>query len=391
MSTDIAVSTSVDIAEIERLEVDALDAIGRVTDPSEAERLLGKVRAVQEAQRFLRLGAEYEKRWGVLRLKAERKYGVLLGPAVLGRQRNSDKVAGSNLNSAEKSAAHKARQVAQVPDEVFHEFIENEDEPTRAGLLRRVAARKDSKAKRKSTAALDAKRAADENAGVGAATLRHGDYVEHVGELIDGSVDVILTDPPYGADYKSGRRWASSHRRIEGDNNLEDALTLTVAAIRALLPALSDSGHVLIFCRWKEEPQLRETLAAIEELDLRGSLIWVKNEPGMGDLKGTFGPAHERILHLARPSAEMRIRVGDVLTAARVVSKDHPTEKPVELLATLINALTEPGDLVVDPFAGSASTLRAAVANGRNAWGCELDAEYAKAGQELLEEVVARG
>lgn len=391
MSTDIAVSTSVDIAEIERLEVDALDAIGRVTDPSEAERLLRKVRAVQEAQRFLRLGAEYEKRWGVLRLKAERKYGVLLGPAMLGGERKADQVAGSNLNSAEKSAAHKARQVAQVPDKVFHEFIENEDEPTRAGLLRRVAARKDSKAKRKSTAALNAKRAADENAGVGAATLRHGDYVEHVGELIDRSVDVILTDPPYGADYKSGRRWASSHRRIEGDNNLEDALTLTVAAIRALLPALSDSGHVLIFCRWKEEPQLREALAAIEELDLRGSLIWVKNEPGMGDLKGTFGPAHERILHLARPSAEMRIRVGDVLTAARVVSKDHPTEKPVELLATLINALTEPGDLVVDPFAGSASTLRAAVANGRNAWGCELDAEYAKAGQELLEEVVARG
>jgi site-specific DNA-methyltransferase (adenine-specific) len=389
MSTDIAVSTSVDIAEIERLEVDALDAIGRVTDPNEAERLLAKVRAVQVAQRLARLGAEYEKRWGVLRLRAERKYGELLGPASIGNPHGN--VTGSNVKPDERIAAFRARQVAKVSDEVFDEFIENEDEPTRAGLLRRVAARKDSKAKRKSTAALDAKRAADENADVGTATLRHGDYVDHVGELIDASVDVILTDPPYGADYKSGRRWASSHRRIKGDNNLEGALTLTVAAIRALLPALSDSGHVLIFCRWKEEPQLRKALAEIEELELRGSLIWVKNEPGMGDLKGTFGPAHERILHLARPLAEMRIRVGDVLTAARVVSKDHPTEKPVELLSTLINALTEPGDLVVDPFAGSASTLRAAVATGRNAWGCELDAEYAKAGQELLEEVVARG
>lgn len=386
MSTEIAVSASLDVAELEQLESDALHAIESVTEPSEAERLLARVRAVQEAQRLARLGADYEKRWGVVRLKAERKYGELLGPAERGRPVKNVS-ATHNMTDAERTAARVARKVAQVPDEIFIEFIETEEEPTRAGLLRKHAARKDSDAKRKSAAARNAKREADENAGVGSATLRQGDFIEHVGELKSSSVDLILTDPPYGADYQSGRRWASSHRRIQGDESLGGAMGLTVSAIRALLPALSDTGHVLVFCRWKEEPELRNALAEIEELELRGSLIWVKNEPGMGDLKGTFGPAHERILHLARPDAVMRIREGDVVTAARVVSKHHPTEKPVELLSRLIEALTDPGAQVVDPFAGSGSTLRAAIASGRNAWGCELDAEYAKAARELLQEV----
>jgi site-specific DNA-methyltransferase (adenine-specific) len=388
MSTEIAVSSTLDVAELDALEESALEAIESVTEPDQAERLLAKVRAVQEAQRLARLGADYEKRWGVVRLKAERKWGHLLGPAKIGENRHTSSVSGSDAKSgSEREAARVARKVAAIPPEVFDEFIETEDEPTRAGLLNKHAARKDSNAKRKSKAIREAKRAADEDAEIGSATLREGDFLQHVGELSSGSVDVLLTDPPYGADYKSGRRWASSHRRIEGDESLDSALRLTVSAVRALLPALSDSGHVLVFCRWKEEPQLREALAEIEELELRGSLIWVKNEPGMGDLKGTFGPAHERILHLARPSAEMRIRIGDVITAARLVSKHHPTEKPVELLSTLIEALSEPGDLVVDPFAGSASTLRAAVASGRNAWGCELDATYAQAGRQLLQEV----
>jgi site-specific DNA-methyltransferase (adenine-specific) len=388
MSTEIAVSSTLDVAELDALEESALDAIESVKEPDEAERLLAKVRAVQEAQRLARLGADYEKRWGVVRLKAERKYGELLPPKQPGKRTDLEPLsAGQRLTNAEELAASKARQVAAVPPEVFEDFIETEDEPTRAGLLNKHAARKDSNAKRKSKAVRDAKRAADKDAETGSATLREGDFLEHVGELSSGSVDVLLTDPPYGADYRSGRRWASSHRRIEGDESLDGALKLTVSAVRALLPALSDSGHVLVFCRWKEEPQLREALAEIEELELRGSLIWVKNEPGMGDLKGTFGPAHERILHLARPLAKVRIRIGDVITAARVVSKHHPTEKPVELLSTLIEALSEPGDLVADPFAGSASTLRAAVASGRNAWGCELDAKYAQAGRELLQEV----
>lgn len=123
-----------DLAELDAMEHDALDAIENVTEPNEAERLLAKVRAVQEAQRLARVGADYEKRWGVVRLKAERKYGELLGPAEPGG--NSNRVTGSHTEPAERKAASRARQVAQVPDEVFDGYIEKAEEPTRAELLR---------------------------------------------------------------------------------------------------------------------------------------------------------------------------------------------------------------------------------------------------------------
>lgn len=127
--------TASDLAELDAMEHDALDAIGNVTEPAEAERLLAKVRAVQEAQRLARLGADYEKRWGVVRLKAERKYGELLGPATAGGKRDGH-VTGSHVGPAERKAASRARQVAQVPDDVFDCYLEKAEEPTRAELLR---------------------------------------------------------------------------------------------------------------------------------------------------------------------------------------------------------------------------------------------------------------
>ena len=128
--------TATDLAELDAMENDALNAIESVTEPNEAERLLAKVRAVQEAQRLARVGADYEKRWGVVRLKAERKYGELLGPAKTGGVRETH-VSGSHvMTDAERQAARVARKVAKVPDEVFDGYLENAEEPTRAELLR---------------------------------------------------------------------------------------------------------------------------------------------------------------------------------------------------------------------------------------------------------------
>ncbi len=66
----------------------------------------------------------------------------------------------------------------------------------------------------------------------------------------------------------------------------------------------------------------------------------------------------------------------------------HPTEKPVGLLADLITAVTKPGDLILDPFAGSGSTLVAAKKTGRRFIGIELDDEYYGKAQRRIEEAV---
>ena len=64
--------------------------------------------------------------------------------------------------------------------------------------------------------------------------------------------------------------------------------------------------------------------------------------------------------------------------------KCHPTQKPVNLLKRLIEVFTDPGDVVIDPCAGSGSTLRAAYEIGRNAYGFECDTAFYKAAKEKM-------
>lgn len=68
------------------------------------------------------------------------------------------------------------------------------------------------------------------------------------------------------------------------------------------------------------------------------------------------------------------------------IPKIHPTQKPVKLLKRLITIFTDPGDVVIDPVAGSGSTLRAAAELRRNAYGFEIDRNfYRQAREEMLD------
>ncbi len=71
--------------------------------------------------------------------------------------------------------------------------------------------------------------------------------------------------------------------------------------------------------------------------------------------------------------------------SSREYPKIHPTQKPISVLRRLIEIFTDPGDVVIDPCAGSASTLRAAFEIGRNAYGFEVDKNfYQQAKKEML-------
>lgn len=243
------------------------------------------------------------------------------------------------------------------------------------------AAEKDRDRKVRSDAVREAKQEEDARAPEALAEFVQGDCRELASTLQPGAARLLLTDPPYGADYRSGYRWASEHASIAGDD--KDAIGLFCEAVEACRLALADDAHLLVFCRWQEEPTFTAALSDLG-FTIRSSAVWVKNEHGMGDLRHSFGPAHERILHATLGDARMRYREPDVLRCARVVSERHPTEKPVELLERLIRATTDPDDLVLDPFAGVASTLVAATGIGRRAWGCEIDDTYHRAGAERL-------
>lgn len=66
------------------------------------------------------------------------------------------------------------------------------------------------------------------------------------------------------------------------------------------------------------------------------------------------------------------------------IPKIHPTQKPIKLLERLITVYTDPGDVVIDPVAGSGSTLRAAKNTGRNAFGFEISKVFYQAAKEKM-------
>lgn len=212
-------------------------------------------------------------------------------------------------------------------------------------------------------------------------TLYLGDCAE-----ADVACDLIVTDPPYGQAYESGRaggKWGE----IAGDRQplaIQERLATALKGLRR-------GRHVYIF---KGELDL-------SALKLCGfaELIWDKEVIGMGDLTQPWGPQHETVVFATYELSEAnrnkgygnlsaRLRKGSVLRSLRAQSgrvKNHPTEKPVDILRQMIESSSVLGETVYDPFCGSGSTLVAALLEGRKAIGCEIDERYCEIAARRLE------
>jgi len=213
------------------------------------------------------------------------------------------------------------------------------------------------------------------------------DWRDCLDKLQDESVSLVLTDPPYGMDYQSDYRLdrdkERKHETIEGDSSTEDAVQGITDCLTSLHSKMKSDAHLFCFCHWSNEGDIRKAVESAG-YKIRGSLIWVKNNTGMGDPNTTFAPKHERIIHAVKGSPVLFSRSADVLLADRCNSDRHPTEKPISLLKQLIEVTTTKDEIVVDPFAGVASTLVAAKELGRAFFGCEINESYYNKGAERL-------
>jgi len=231
-------------------------------------------------------------------------------------------------------------------------------------------------------------------------TLYHGDCLDVMASLPEASVDTVLTDPPYSS---GGRRENSRSlrksmtRRVEDDDWIRGDAMSTPGFVFLLRECgiqwrrvLRPGGHVLTFIDWRMAPNLG---AALETADLRQhpTLVWDKATLGMGAI---FRNQHEFIVHMSAgtPIDPQRRDVPNVLRFAKVRDGDHPTEKPAALLQTLLSVVSPSGALVLDPFAGSGSTLSAAKDTGRRAIGIEADERYCEiAAKRLAQDVLDFG
>src|SRR5262249_39300126 len=124
------------------------------------------------------------------------------------------------------------------------------------------------------------------------------------------------------------------------------------------------------------------------------SMVWDKGAHGLGDVtRGAAFTETEWLIHVVHgnPKFQDGVERREILAFPTPQNTEHPAEKPVDLLTHLVTLASAPGDLVVDPFAGSGSTLLAALGTGRRGWACEVDERtYTDAAQRLYAFVTAQ-
>lgn len=188
---------------------------------------------------------------------------------------------------------------------------------------------------------------------IGDATLYLGDFRDILPTL--GPADAVVTDPPYGMEFRSNHR-AAKHDFIANDGT-QDCLLM------ACLLLAQHSKY--IFCRWDN----------LFEVPKPKSLVtWVKNNWSMGDLEHEHARQTEVALFYAGeghyfPSG----RPQDVVIAPRTGNDNHPTEKPVSLMEKVVGWTA---GTVLDPFMGSGTTGVACAKLGRKFIGIELEPKY---------------
>lgn len=221
-------------------------------------------------------------------------------------------------------------------------------------------------------------------------TLYLGDCRDQLLDLPSHSVDLLLTDPPYGMAWEGKGKLSAP---IRGDGSRQGVRVLR-QALSAASRAMAPDAHAYVFCHWESWPDFYDGTSS--HLRVKGALVWWKARGGMGDTRGAYAPDYEVVLHATgakrRPLAGKR--QGAVLAGYPPVppqQRTHPTEKPVPLLAHLVEKSCPKGGLVLDPFAGTGATLVAALQLGRRAVGVELEERYCEVAARRLEQVQREG
>jgi site-specific DNA-methyltransferase (adenine-specific) len=221
--------------------------------------------------------------------------------------------------------------------------------------------------------------------------LAHGDAFGWLRNLPDESVDLVITDPPYeslekhratGTTTRLSKSKASSNEWFGVIPNAQ-LLDLCTEFYRVLKP----KTHAYVFCDDETSDSLKQ-VGTQAGFYCWKRLVWDKMALGMGyhyrakyefilffeKGRSKWVPEPGKLFHGTRQLKDRS--VPDVLAVKRIKHADaYPTEKPAELVETLLLNSSEEGDLVIDPFMGSGVVGDMALRNSRYFWGCDIAQE----------------
>ena len=224
-----------------------------------------------------------------------------------------------------------------------------------------------------------------------------GDCLEVMRSMVPGSIDAVITDPPYcsGSVSEASRTGAKGQGlRSEnikklgwfvGDNMGTAGLVWLIRSMAVeSMRLLKGTGSLLVFCDWRMIPNL---IPAVESAGFRyqNLIVWDKGNMGLGT---GFRARHELIMHMTAGSPEYFDKgTANVLQCRRVTAaeRDHQTQKPLDLISQLCRVVCPPGGTILDPFAGSGTLAEAAAATGRHYVCIERAPEHCQTAEQRIQ------
>ncbi len=228
------------------------------------------------------------------------------------------------------------------------------------------------------------------------------DAITGLQRIPDGSIDLILTDPPYGL----GKDYGNDSDKQEA----AEYLAWTERWIDAALPKLKPTGSLYIFLTWRYSPEIFVMLK--QRMTMINEIIWDRRVPSMGGSTRSFTSVHDTIglfvksksyyfdldsvripydaetkkarsrsIFVGAKWLELGYNPKDLWSVSRIHKEDperveHPTQKPLEIIERMVMASCPEGGVVLDPFMGSGTTAVAARRCGRQFVGFELNPDY---------------
>ena len=239
-----------------------------------------------------------------------------------------------------------------------------------------------------------------------------GDAVEALQTVVpNGSADLIFCDPPYniGKDFNGRRdKWQSD----------EEYLAWCYQWITLCIAKLKPSGSFYLMAATQNMPFL--DIFVRKHLTILSRIVWSYDSSGV-QAKRYFGSLYEPILHCVRDQDDYTFNADDILVEAKTGAtrklidyrkpvptpystmkvpgnvwtiprvryrmpeyEEHPTQKPITLLERIVLASSNPGDVILDPFAGTFTSGFVARKHGRRFIGVEIEEAYVKIGLRRL-------
>lgn len=229
-----------------------------------------------------------------------------------------------------------------------------------------------------------------------------GDAIEEMKKLPDGTIRLIVTDPPYNLN----KNYGNNQDKLEFDAYIDFSRQWLTEAKRVL----TDDGTIYVFMGMRYISYIFNILEQELNMTFNSWITWFYTQ-GIGKTKG-FSPRHDDILMFTKSSKNFVFHLDNIRVPQKFYRsvnnmrganpgnvwefshmhycnknrKKHPTQKPEGLYERMILASSDPGDVVLDPFVGSGTALRVCQQTDRSGIGFDMNPEYVAMTKERLAE-----